>query len=281
MQIERRCSYLTYVQLKHYRGTLMKKICVFNQKGGVGKTTTNINICSYLAMEGYKVLAIDIDPQGNTTSGIGIDKRSLKYSMYDVLTSEVSLKDVIIQSQVLENLYVAPSKMELAGAEVEMTMSKNRELILKNKLNSIEDEYDFIFIDCPPSLGILTINALTSAESVLIPIQSEFYALEGVGQLINTIQLVKKSLNKNLEIEGVVMTMYDSRTNLSNEVYSEVKKYFKDKVYKTTVPRNIRLAEAPSFGLPIILYDDKCKGAEAYQDLTKEFLKRQGVKNFE
>lgn len=259
----------------------MKKICVFNQKGGVGKTTTNINICSYLAMEGYKVLAIDIDPQGNTTSGIGIDKRSLKYSMYDVLTSEVSLKDVIIQSQVLENLYVAPSKMELAGAEVEMTMSKNRELILKNKLNSIEDEYDFIFIDCPPSLGILTINALTSSESVLIPIQSEFYALEGVGQLINTIQLVKKSLNKNLEIEGVVMTMYDSRTNLSNEVYSEVKKYFKDKVYKTTVPRNIRLAEAPSFGLPIILYDDKCKGAEAYQDLTKEFLKRQEVKNFE
>ncbi len=281
MQIERRCSYLTYVQLKHYRGTLMKKICVFNQKGGVGKTTTNINICSYLAMEGYKVLAIDIDPQGNTTSGIGIDKRSLKYSMYDVLTSEISLKDVIIQSQVLENLYVAPSKMELAGAEVEMTMSKNREMILKNKLNSIEDEYDFIFIDCPPSLGILTINALTSSESVLIPIQSEFYALEGVGQLINTIQLVKKSLNKNLEIEGVVMTMYDSRTNLSNEVYSEVKKYFKDKVYKTTVPRNIRLAEAPSFGLPIILYDDKCKGAEAYQDLTKEFLKRQEVKNFE
>ncbi|SHJ01315.1 chromosome partitioning protein [Clostridium amylolyticum] len=259
----------------------MKKICVFNQKGGVGKTTTNINICSYLAMEGYKVLAIDIDPQGNTTSGIGIDKRSLKYSMYDVLTSEISLKDVIIQSQVLENLYVAPSKMELAGAEVEMTMSKNREMILKNKLNSIEDEYDFIFIDCPPSLGILTINALTSSESVLIPIQSEFYALEGVGQLINTIQLVKKSLNKNLEIEGVVMTMYDSRTNLSNEVYSEVKKYFKDKVYKTTVPRNIRLAEAPSFGLPIILYDDKCKGAEAYQDLTKEFLKRQEVKNFE
>ncbi len=259
----------------------MKKICIFNQKGGVGKTTTNINICSYLAMEGYKVLAIDIDPQGNTTSGIGIDKRTLKYSMYDVLTSEVSLNDVIIQSQVLENLYVAPSKMELAGAEVELTMSKNRELILKNKLTSVEDEYDFIFIDCPPSLGILTINALTSAESVLIPIQSEFYALEGVGQLINTIQLVKKSLNRNLEIEGVVMTMYDSRTNLSNEVYNEVKKYFKDKVYNTTVPRNIRLAEAPSFGLPIILYDDKCKGAEAYEDLTKEFLKRQGVKKVE
>lgn len=259
----------------------MKKICIFNQKGGVGKTTTNINICAYLAMEGYKVLAIDIDPQGNTTSGIGIDKRTLKYSMYDVLTSEVSLKDVIIQSQVLENLYVAPSKMELAGAEVELTMSKNRELILKNKLTSIEDEYDFIFIDCPPSLGILTINALTSTESVLIPIQSEFYALEGVGQLINTIQLVKRSLNRNLEIEGVVMTMYDSRTNLSNEVYNEVKKYFKDKVYNTTVPRNIRLAEAPSFGLPIILYDDKCKGAEAYEDLTKEFLNRQGVKKVE
>ncbi len=256
----------------------MKKISIFNQKGGVGKTTSNINLCAYLAMEGYKILAIDIDPQGNTTSGMGIDKKQLEYSMYDVLTADASMKDVIVQSPVLENLYIAPSTMELAGAEVEMTLAENRETILKHKLAEIEGDYDFIFIDCPPSLGILTINALTSTESVLIPIQSEFYALEGVGQLINTIQLVKKSLNKKLEIEGVLMTMYDSRTNLSNEVYSEVKKYFKEKVYKTTIPRNIRLAEAPSFGLPIVLYDNNCKGAEAYQGFTKEFLKRQEVK---
>ncbi|WP_040214759.1 ParA family protein [Clostridium polynesiense] len=257
----------------------MKKISIFNQKGGVGKTTTNINLCAYLAMEGYKVLVIDIDPQGNTTSGLGIDKRSLEMSMYDILTSSTPMEDIIVQSQILENLYIAPSKMELAGAEVEMTMSENREIILKNKLKEVENDYDFIFIDCPPSLGILSINALTASESVLIPIQSEFYALEGVGQLINTIQLVKRSLNKNLDIEGVVMTMYDARTNLSNEVYSEVKKYFKDKVYETSIPRNIRLAEAPSFGLPILLYDDKCKGAESYAQLTEEFLKRQGVKN--
>ncbi len=257
----------------------MKTICVFNQKGGVGKTTTNINLCSYVAMLGYKVLAIDIDPQGNTTSGVGIDKRKLDKSIYDVMTdSDTSLKDIIKQSELVENLYVAPAKMNLAGAEVEIIGTESRELILKNKIKEIEDQFDFIFLDCPPSLGILTINALTCCQSVLIPIQCEFYALEGVGQLINTINLVKKSLNKNLEIEGVVMTMYDSRTNLSNEVYKEVQKYFKDKVYKSTIPRNIRLAEAPSFGLPIMLYDDKCKGAEAYEILTKEFLSRQGVK---
>ena len=177
----------------------MKKIAIFNQKGGVGKTTSNINLCSYLAMEGYKVLAIDIDPQGNTTSGLGFDKHKIDKSMYDVLTSDAELQEVILQSQLLENLYLAPSIMELAGAEVELTVSNNRETILKKKLKNIEDEYDFVFIDCPPSLGILTINALTASDSVLIPIQSEFYALEGVGQLINTIQLVKKSLNKDLE----------------------------------------------------------------------------------
>lgn len=253
----------------------MKKVCIFNQKGGVGKTTTNINLCAYLAMEGYKVLTIDIDPQGNTTSGLGLDKRNLELSMYDVLTSDASLREVILKSELVQNLFVAPSTMELAGAEVEMIGKENRETILTNKIKEVEDEYDFIFIDCPPSLGILTINALTSVESVLIPIQCEFYALEGVGQLINTIQLVKKSLNQDLEIEGVVMTMYDYRTNLSNEVLEEVKNFFYEKVYETKISRNIRLAEAPSFGLPIMLYDEKCKGAESYKSLTKEFLSRQ------
>ena len=253
----------------------MKVICVFNQKGGVGKTTTNINLCAYLAMEGYKVLTIDIDPQGNTTSGLGLDKRNLELSMYDVLTSDSPLKDVILRSDLVQNLYIAPSTMELAGAEVEMIEKKDRERILLKKIEAVKDDYDFIFIDCPPSLGVLTINALTSSNSVLIPIQCEFYALEGVGQLINTIQLVKKSLNKDLEIEGVLMTMFDFRTNLSNEVYKEVEKYFDEKVFKQTIPRNIRLAEAPSFGLPIMLYDEKCKGAEAYSNFTKEFLERQ------
>ena len=178
----------------------MKKVCIFNQKGGVGKTTTNINLCAYLAMEGYKVLTIDIDPQGNTTSGLGLDKRNLEMSMYDVITSDASLKDIILKSELVQNLYIAPSTMELAGAEVEIIGKENREVILLNKIKEIEDEYDYIFIDCPPSLGVLTINALTSVESVLIPIQCEFYALEGVGQLINTVKLVKKSLNENLEI---------------------------------------------------------------------------------
>ncbi|SKA91477.1 chromosome partitioning protein [Clostridium sp. USBA 49] len=257
----------------------MKTICIFNQKGGVGKTTSNINLCSYLALEGYKILAIDMDPQGNTTSGLGIDKRKIELSIYDALTSDsVSLKDVIIECQVINNFFLAPATMELAGAEVELINKQNRELILKNKINEIKDDYDFIFIDCPPSLGFLTINALSVSDSVLIPIQCEFYALEGVGQLINTIQLVKKSLNKNIEIEGVILTMYDGRTNLSNEVLKEVKNYFKDKVYNTTIPRNIRLAESPSFGLPIMLYDDKCKGAECYEKLAKEFLSRQHKK---
>ena len=253
----------------------MKKICIFNQKGGVGKTTTNINLCAFLAMEGYKVLTIDIDPQGNTTSGLGLDKRNLEVSMYDVLTNNASLEQVIIKSELIPNLYIAPSTMELAGAEVEIIGIKDRATILLREISKIKDQYDFIFIDCPPSLGVLTINALTAVDSVLIPIQCEFYALEGVGQLINTIQLVKKSLNKSLDIEGVLMTMYDYRTNLSNEVYDEAKKFFNDKVYDATIARNIRLAEAPSFGLPIMLYDDKCKGAIAYKKFAKEFLSKQ------
>jgi ATPases involved in chromosome partitioning len=254
----------------------MKTICIFNQKGGVGKTTSNINICSNLAMQGYKILAIDIDPQGNTTSGFGIDKKKLKNSIYDIITTEISAEEVMVESELIKNLFVIPASMELAGAEVELISRENRETILKEKLQKIKKQkFDYVFLDCPPSLGLLTINALCASDSVLIPIQCEFYALEGVGQLVNTIQLVKKSLNKELEVEGVIMSMFDGRTNLSNDVVTEVKKYFKDKVYDTTIPRNIRLAEAPSFGLPIVLYDDKCKGAEAYDNITKEFLKRQ------
>jgi len=254
----------------------METICIFNQKGGVGKTTTNINLCSYLALQGKRILTIDIDPQGNTTSGLGFDKKKINLSIYDLLTSDISIRDTIKECELINNLYLVPSKMELAGAEVELINISNRENILKEKLKEIEGEFDYIFIDCPPSLGILTINALTAATSVLTPIQCEFYALEGVGQLVNTIGLVKKNLNKKLEIKGVILSMYDNRTKLCNEVVSEVKKYFNDKVYKTTIPRNIRLAEAPSFGLPIMLYDDKCKGAEAYEELANEFLERQG-----
>lgn len=253
----------------------MKVICIFNQKGGVGKTTTNINLCSYLAMEGYKILTLDIDPQGNTTSGLGLDKKNLELSMYDVLTSETPLNDVIIKSDLIQNLSIAPSTMELAGAEIEIIERSDREQILAKKIKELENKYDYIFIDCPPSLGSLTINALTASDSVLIPIQCEFYALEGVSQLINTVQLVKKSLNKDLSIEGVLMTMYDYRTNLSNEVFREVEKYFNDLMFKSTIPRNIRLAESPSFGLPIMLYDEKCKGAESYLKFTKEFIERQ------
>lgn len=253
----------------------MKTICIFNQKGGVAKTTTNINLCAYLAIEGYKVLAIDIDPQGNTTSGLGFDKKKLNSSIYEVMTTDISIKEAIKECDLIKNLFIVPSTMELAGAEVELIGRENRENILKAKLNEVKDEFDYIFIDCPPSLGFLTINALSTADSVLIPIQCEFYALEGVGQLVNTIGLIKKSLNKGLQIEGVLMSMYDPRANLSNQVIEEVKKYFKEKVYKTTIPRNIRLAEAPSFGLPIMMYDDKCKGAEAYESFTKEFLSRQ------
>ena len=253
----------------------MKTICIFNQKGGVGKTTTNINLCSYLAMQGKKILTIDIDPQGNTTSGLGFDKKKINLSIYDLLTSDISIKDIIKECELVNNLYLVPSTMELVGAEVELINRSSRENILKEKLKEIEGEFDYVFIDCPPSLGILTINALTAANSVLTPIQCEFYALEGVGQLVNTIGLVKKSLNRKLEIEGVILSMYDNRTKLCNEVVSEVKKYFNDKVYTTTIPKNVRLAEAPSFGLPIMLYDDKCKGAEAYDQLANEFLDRQ------
>ena len=254
----------------------MKKICIFNQKGGVGKTTTNINLCAFLAMEGYKVLTIDIDPQGNTTSGLGLDKRNLEVSMYDVLTNNVSLGQVIIKSELIPNLYIAPSTMELAGAEVEIIGIKDRETILLREISKIKDQYDFIFIDCPPSLGVLTINALTAVDSVLIPIQCEFYALDGLTQLIYTIELIQKSLNPDLTIEGVVFTMYDARTNLSLQVVENVKSYLNQNIYKTIIPRNVRLAEAPSHGLPINLYDPRSSGAESYDLLAEEVIENGG-----
>jgi chromosome partitioning protein len=247
-----------------------KIISIFNQKGGVGKTTTNINLCAYLADMGKKILAVDIDPQGNTTSGLGINKNELENSMYDVIMG-LDPNDVIISTNI-KNFDIIPLSMELAGAEIELTAKISRETKVKGALALIKDKYDYVFIDCPPSLGLLTINALTASDSVVIPIQCEFYALEGVGQLMNTIQLVKKSLNNTLEIQGVIMSMFDGRTNLSIEVVEEVKKYFKGKVYSTIIPRNVKLAEASSYGLPIMNYDKTCKGAEAYCQLAKEFI---------
>lgn len=247
-----------------------KIISIFNQKGGVGKTTTAINLAAYVGSLGRKVLAVDIDPQGNTSSGLGIDKDKLEYSMYDVIMG-LSPEKAIVKTEV-ENVDILPSKVELAGAEIELTAKMSRETKVKEGLLKIKDIYDYIFIDCPPSLGLLTINALTASDSVLIPIQCEFYALEGVQQLMNTIQLIKKSLNPELKIQGVVMSMFDGRTRLSIEVVEEVKKYFKGKVYSTIIPRNVKLAEAPSYGMPIMLYDKSCRGAEAYMELAQEFL---------
>ncbi|KAB3531876.1 ParA family protein [Alkaliphilus pronyensis] len=246
-------------------------IAIFNQKGGVGKTTTNVNLSACIAQMGKKICVIDIDPQGNTTSGFGINKNQLKYSIYDVIVNEIQLEKSIIPTK-YENLHIVPSSVQLAGAEIELANIKNREIQLRESINSIKDKYDYVFVDCPPSLGLLTINSLAAVDSVLIPIQCEYYALEGVSQLMNTIQLVKKNLNPNLEIQGVVLSMFDGRTNLSIQVVDEVKTYFKGKVYSTIIPRNVRLAEAPSFGQPVIYYDEKSKGAEAYRELAEEFL---------
>lgn len=246
-------------------------ITVFNQKGGVGKTTTVINLAAALGKRGFKILIMDIDPQGNATSGLGIDKSQLELSTYDVLINDVSIEK-IIQKTTAENVDILPSNVELAGAEIELIEIDNRELILKKAIEIVEKLYDYIFIDCPPSLGLLSINGLAASHSVLIPIQCEYYALEGVSQLMDTIMLVKRSLNPDLEIEGVVLSMFDGRTNLSIQVVDEVKKYFKGKVYTSIIPRNVRLAEAPSHGLSILDYDSKSRGAEAYNDLAEEFL---------
>ncbi|MEI8216122.1 MAG: AAA family ATPase [Eubacteriales bacterium] len=249
-----------------------KAIAIFNQKGGVGKTTTNINLAACLALKGKKILIIDIDPQGNTTSGMGINKKGLKNTMYEVLIDDdIKPQDAIMHTSI-ENLDIIPASVQLAGAEIELVQLEAREKRLKRSLDLIKDSYDYIFIDCPPSLGLLTINSLTAVDSVLIPIQCEFYALEGVSQLMSTIELVKQNLNKNLEIQGVILSMFDGRTNLSIQVVEEVKKYFKEKVFTTVIPRNVRLAEAPSYGLPITAYDPKSKGAEAYLEFADEFL---------
>ena len=253
-----------------------KIIAIANQTGGVGKTTTSVNLSALLAKKGKKVVLIDADPQGNATSGLGVDK-DVEKSLYDVLINEEPVAGTL-QDTVEKNLKICPSNMNLAGAEVELVSQMSREHRLKEQLEGIKDKFDYIFIDCPPSLGLITLNSFTAADSVLIPVQCEYYALEGLGQLLNTINLVKKHLNKSLEIEGALLTMYDIRTNLSNQVVKEVKKYFDDKVYKTVIPRNVRLSEAPSFGMPITMYDPKSKGARSYEKLAKEFLKMEEAK---
>lgn len=250
---------------------MAKVIAIANQKGGVGKTTTAVNLSSCLAYKGKKVLVIDIDPQGNTTSGLGIDKKNIGKSIYEVLINDEDIKNAITDT-LIDTLKICPSNIQLVGAEVELVSVISRETRMKVSISSLKDEFDYIIIDCPPSLGLLTLNALTAADTILVPIQCEYYALEGLSQLMNTVKLVQRHLNPPLDVEGVVLTMFDARTNLSIQVVEDVKKFFKNKVYKTIIPRNVRLSEAPSFGLPIILYDAKSKGAECYLELAQEVI---------
>ncbi|MDV2684710.1 AAA family ATPase [Alkalihalophilus lindianensis] len=250
---------------------MAKVIAVANQKGGVGKTTTAVNLSACLAYIGKKVLLVDIDPQGNATSGVGVEKGDVDECVYDILVEDVEASKVIKQTTV-ENLHVLPSTIQLSGAEIELVPTISREVRLKRALQSVAKDYDYIFIDCPPSLGLLTINALTASDSVLIPVQCEYYALEGLSQLLNTVRLVQKHLNTDLAIEGVLLTMLDARTNLGIQVIDEVKKYFREKVFDTIIPRNVRLGEAPSHGKPIIIYDAKSRGAHVYVDLAKEVV---------
>ncbi|ENR1389415.1 ParA family protein [Listeria innocua] len=250
---------------------MSKVIALANQKGGVGKTTSSVNLSSSLAFLGKKVLLVDIDPQGNASSGVGVNKGEIEHCIYDVLVDDVAIQDVL-QKTDLDNLNVIPATIQLAGAEVELVPAISREIRLKKAIDSIRDDYDYVIIDCPPSLGLLTLNALTAADSVLIPVQCEYYALEGLSQLLNTIRVVQKHLNEDLQIEGVLLTMLDARTNLGIQVIEEVKKYFQNKVFNTIIPRNVRLSEAPSHGKPILLYDAKSKGAEVYLELAKEVV---------
>lgn len=250
-----------------------KTVCIINQKGGVGKTTSAVNLTAAVANKGYKTLLVDIDPQGNATSGFGINKRELENSSYDLLIHGTKAKNIIIKTD-FKNVSVIPSSIDLAGAEIELIDMKNRESNLKNALALIKDEYDYIFFDCPPSLGLITINALNACDTVFIPIQCEYYALEGLSQLIATIRQVKKLYNSYIDIEGILLTMYDGRLNLTQQVVEEVKKFFPNKVYNTFIPRNVRISEAPSFGQPVIYYDRKSKGSEAYLNLAEEFIKK-------
>ncbi|MCG3087364.1 ParA family protein [Sporosarcina cyprini] len=248
-----------------------KIIAIANQKGGVGKTTTSVNLSACLAHIGKKVLLIDADPQGNATSGVGVNKGDVHHCIYDMLIDDVNIKEVIYPTKV-ENLEVIPATISLAGAEIELVSTISREVRMKHAIQDAKESYDYIIIDCPPSLGLLTINALTAADSIIIPVQCEYYALEGLSQLLSTIRLVQKHLNENLQIDGVLLTMFDARTNLGIQVIEEVKKYFQDKVYKTIIPRNVRLSEAPSHGEPIIIYDSRSRGAEVYLELAKEVV---------
>ena len=252
---------------------MSRMIAIANQKGGVGKTTTSINLSACLAEQGKKVLLVDMDSQGNTTSGLGLEKNDLNNTIYEVLRDEISINDAIIEiKDCFENLSLIPANRNLAGAEIELITAGNMQFILKEKLAPIRDQYDYIILDCPPALGMLTVNAMTASDSVLVPIQCEFYALDGLSQLIYTIELIQKNLNPDLYIEGVVFTMFDARTNLSLQVVENVKDNLSQNIYKTIIPRNVRLAEAPSHGLPINLYDKKSSGAEAYKLLAEEVI---------
>ncbi len=247
-------------------------ISISNQKGGVGKTTTTINVAAFLAEKGKRVLIIDIDPQANSGYGIGINVEEMDSTIYEVLIEKIKMKDAIYKSEI-ENLYISPSNIHLSGAQIDLLYIDNKEFILRKAINTVKDDFDYIFIDCPPSLGILTLNSLVAADTVLIPLQCEYYALEGLSQLLKIIAMVQEKLNKNLRIEGVLLTMFDSRTNLSQQVVSDIRAHFKDKVFETIIPRNVKLSEAPSFGKPIGHYDRHCIGSESYEKLAEEVIK--------